>query len=402
MNLGKKIFCRVFQKVMHLLIPLFPYREPKLLKDIEEIINILETKNIQNIMLVTGKRIRCSGLTESLEKLLIEHHILCTVYDGTLPNPTSMNIEEAYSLYVSNNCQAIIAFGGGSVMDCAKALGAQIVKPKMSLKKMQGLIKIRKKLPLLIAIPTTAGSGSEATVASVIVDSASHHKYVINDFCLIPEYAVMLPSVTMALPKNITAITGMDALTHAVEVYVGRSMTKKSKKASEEAIKLIFDNLELAYNDGKNLEARRNMLHASYLAGTAFTKSYVGYVHALAHPLGGRYGVAHGLANAVLLPYVLRAYGDSITLKLAQLAKLVGLVEGNISNEEAAEVFISRIEEMNYKMDIPSKLDCVRKNDISEMAQLADREANPLYPVPVLWDAKELEKLYFLICDDVN
>ena len=203
MNLAKKIYCRIFQKVMHILIPFFPYREPKLLNDISNIIDILYEKKIKNVMLVTGKRIRGNGLTEPLEQLLNNHNISCTIYDETLPNPTSKNVEEAKILYISNECEAIIAFGGGSVMDCAKALGAQIVKPKMSLKKMQGLIKIRKKFPLLIAIPTTAGSGSEATVASVIVDSETHHKYVINDFCLIPEYAVMLPSVTMALPKYI-------------------------------------------------------------------------------------------------------------------------------------------------------------------------------------------------------
>lgn len=400
MRFGKKIICRIFQRTMHILIPFFPYREPKLLNGIEGIIDVLKDKNIQNIMLVSGKRIRASGLTLSLEKLLEDNGILCTIYDGTLPNPTSENVEEAKSLYLSNRCQGIVAFGGGSVMDCAKALGAMIVRPKKSLKKMQGLIKIRKKLPLLIAIPTTAGSGSEATVAAVIVDSETHHKYVISDFCLIPHYAVMLPSVTVGLPKHITATTGMDALTHAVEVYVGRSKTRKSKKAAEEAVKLIFNNLVKAYNNGEDLEARKNMLHASYLAGTAFTKSYVGYVHAVAHPLGGRYAVAHGLANAVLLPHVLRAYGASVYKSLSHLAKVVGLVDENTNKKFAAEAFIAHIENLNNQMEIPTKLDCVCKIDIPEMAKLADKEANPLYPVPVLWDAKELEKLYLMICEE--
>lgn len=400
MNIVKKIYCRSFQKVMRILIPFMPYREPKLLNNIEDIVNVIKEKNIQNVMLVTGEKIRGRGLTLPLETCLKENDILCSVYDGTLQNPTSDNVEEAKTLYLENNCQGIIAFGGGSVMDCAKALGAMIVRPKKSLKKMQGLIKIRRKLPLLIAVPTTAGSGSETTVACVIVDSKTHHKYVINDFCLIPRYAAMLPSVTVGLPKHITAITGMDALTHAVEVYVGKAKTKKSKKAAEEAIKLIFDNLETAYNNPENLEARKNMLHASNLAGTAFTKSYVGYVHAAAHPLGGKYGVAHGLANAVLLPHVLRAYGSSVFKTLSYLAKLVGIADENTPKEEAAIIFISTIEQMNKRMDIPTKLDCVRKEDISEMAKYADKEANPLYPVPVLWNAKELEKLYLLISNE--
>ena len=231
MNLFKRIYCRTFQKIMHLLIPLFPYREPKLLNGYEGIVGVLKDKKIDSVILVTGKRVRGCGLTSALEELLKENNIMCIVYDNTLQNPTSNNVEEARRLYLENNCGALIAFGGGSVMDCAKALGARIVRPKKLLKKMQGLIKVRKKLPPFFAIPTTAGSGSEATVASVIVDSQTNHKYIINDFCLIPHYAVIDPDVTVTLPKNITAITGMDALTHAVEVYVGKSMTRKSKKS---------------------------------------------------------------------------------------------------------------------------------------------------------------------------
>lgn len=400
MNIFKKIYCRVFQKVMRLLIPLFPYREPDLLNEIEDVLNVLKDKKIERVMLVTDKGIRGLGLTNPLEKQLIEEGICCIVYDETLPNPTSKNVEDALIKYKNNNCEAIIAFGGGSAMDCAKALGARIVRPRLPLKKMQGLIKIRKRLPLLIAVPTTAGTGSETTVASVIVDEKTHHKYVINDFCLIPHYALLTPEVTMSLPKHLTATTGMDALTHAVEVYVGKSMTKKTKKAAEEAVKLIFENLEKAYNNGSDLLARRNMLRASYLAGTAFTKSYVGYVHAVAHTLGGKYGVPHGLANAVLLPHVLRAYGKHATKPLAKLARAIGLVDENMADTEAREVLISRIEEMNSRMQIPTKLSCVKKEDIPYMAMLADKEANPLYPVPILWNAKELEKIYLLVCEE--
>jgi len=384
---------------MHILIPFFPYREPILLDEFIGVIDVIKNVHkIQNVMIVTDKTIRKLGLTSTLEKLFKENNIIYTIYDGTVPNPTSDNVEEAKTLYLENECMGIVAIGGGSVIDCAKALGAQISKPNKSLNKMEGLIKIRKRIPLLIAVPTTAGSGSETTVASVIVDSKTHHKYVINDFCLIPMYAVMAPSVTIGLPKHVTSTTGMDALTHAIEAYIGNSRTKKSKKAAIEAVKLIFENLEKAYINGNDLVARKNMLYAAYLAGTAFTKSYVGYVHAVAHTLGGKYGVAHGLANAVLLPHTLRAYGKRITKKLAQLAKVIGFIEVDVSDEDAAELFISHIEKMNENMLIPTKLDCVNKDDISGLAKLADKEANPLYPVPVLWDNKELEKLYLSIC----
>lgn len=400
MNTSRRIFCRAFQRVMHLLIPVFPYREPNLLGSIEEIAKLLKKNKINKVLLVTDKGIRGLGLTASLEADLAENEILCKVYDDTVPNPTSDNVEAALELYKSNDCQAIIAFGGGSSMDCAKVVGARAVCPKKPLNKMEGLIKIRKRIPLLIAVPTTAGTGSETTVASVIVDSETHHKYVINDFCLIPGYAVLDPKITSGLPPHLTATTGMDALTHAIEVYVGRSMTKSSKAAAQKAVKLIFENIEKAYVDGADLDARENMLYASYLAGTAFTKSYVGYVHAVAHTLGGKYGVAHGHANAVLLPIVLRAYGESVHKSLAELAKITGIADKDSTDAEAAEVIISRIEKMNERMGIPKKLECIIREDVPSMAKLADKEANPLYPVPVLWDAEELESLYLLACDE--
>lgn len=402
MNTAKKVFCRAFQKVMHLLIPVFPYREPATLDGIEAITDLLKGNEMNRVLLVTDKGIRGLGLTAPLEKHLEENGITCHVYDKTVPNPTSANVEEALELYKSGDCQALIAFGGGSSMDCAKVVGARVVCPNKPLNKMAGLIKICRRLPLLIAVPTTAGTGSETTVASVIVDSETHHKYVINDFCLIPKYAVLDSGITTGLPGFLTATTGMDALTHAVEVYVGRSKTRGTKAASIEAVKLIFENLETAYADGKNLDARRNMLRASYLAGTAFTKSYVGYVHAVAHTLGGKYGVAHGLANAVLLPHVLRAYGESAHASLAELAVAVGLVEEGTPVAEAAEKIISHIEGMNERMNIPTKLDCIKREDIPAMAILADKEANPLYPVPTLWDATELEALYLRAYDESN
>ena len=394
MNIFRRLFCRVFQGGMRILLPLFPYREPRLLADEAEAAQVLCDGGVRRVMLVAGKTVRSHGLTASLEAALASAGVAVTVYDGTQPNPTSDNVEEAIGLYLREGCEGLIALGGGSAMDCAKAVGARIVRPKKSLKSMAGLIKIRRRLPPFIAIPTTAGSGSETTVASVIVDSATHHKYVINDFCLIPHYALMLPELTVGLPRGLTATTGMDALTHAVEAYIGRSRTRGTSRAAKEAVRLIFENLERAYLDGTDLEARRNMLYASYLAGTAFTKSYVGYVHAVAHTLGGKYGIAHGLANAVLLPKVLRAYGSHAVRPLAELARASGLATSDVSDTEACRMFISRIEEMNAGMNIPEGLDCILEEDIASMARLADKEANPLYPVPVLWNASELEALY--------
>ena len=393
MNILKKIYCRAFQITMRALIPVFPYREPKLLSGASEIADTLERHGIGKVMLFVSRSVRARGLTSELEGLLSKKNISAVIYDGTRPDPTSANVEEAREIYVNGGCEAIIAFGGGSVMDCAKAVGARIVCPKKPLRKMAGLIKIRRRLPLFIAVPTTAGTGSEVTVASVIVDAETHHKYVINDFSLIPHYAALLPEVTVGLPPHLTATTGMDALTHAVEAYIGRSRTKDTTRQAEESVKLILENLEKAYNDGTDISARENMLRASYLAGCAFTKSYVGYVHAVAHTLGGKYGVAHGLANAILLPKILRAYGDSVVSPLARLAEVCGIANGD-SPKARANAFIERIEAMNERMQIPASFDCISVDDIPLMAKTAEREANPLYPVPTLWGADELSRIY--------
>lgn len=287
-------------------------------------------------------------------------------------------------------------------MDCAKAVGARVAKPKQSLARMKGILKVHKKLPLLIAIPTTAGTGSETTLAAVITDADTRHKYAINDFPLIPRYAVLDPKVTISLPPSITATTGMDALTHAVEAFIGNSTTYGTRKNALMAVQLIFENIDTVYNDGKNVSARRNMLHASFYAGCAFTKSYVGYVHAVAHSLGGEYNVPHGLANAVILPFVLEAYGESIHKKLHKLAVAAGISKADTPVSESAAAFIQAIKDMKQRFHIGDHIPEIQDVDIPKLAHYADKEANPLYPVPVLMDKRELEQFYYQLMDDTQ
>lgn len=395
MKLCKKIYCRTFQFVFKCALPILPYREPKILHTNEEICNVLKESEISKVLLVTDKGIRGLGLTESLEKDLGESGIDVFVYDETVANPTTANVEDALKMYKENDCQAIVAFGGGSAMDCAKATGARVARPKKSLSKMKGILKVGRKIPLLIAIPTTAGTGSETTLAAVITDSETRHKYAINDFPLIPKYAGLMPELTIGLPKSITATTGMDALTHAIEAYIGRSTTKETRKCALSAVKAIFENLPIAYVDGENLQARENMLVASFNAGLAFTKSYVGYVHAVAHSLGGKYNIPHGLANAVILPYVLRAYGRKIYKKLWEMGVYANLFPSSIPIEVGAKIFIESVESLNRNMGIGTSIPEIQESDIEELAKTAEKEANPLYPVPVLWTAKDLEKIYY-------
>lgn len=395
MNLFKKIYCRTFQTVFKLALPILPYREPKILKTNDDIVEVLKNNKIGSVLLVTDKGIKNLMLTKPLEDEIISNDIKLTIFDDTVANPTTKNVEDAVKLYKENNCKAIIAFGGGSAMDCAKATGARVANPKKSLGQMRGILKVRKKLPLLIAVPTTAGTGSETTLASVITDSETRHKYAINDFPLIPKYAMLNAELTVGLPKHITATTGMDALTHAIEAYIGRSSTKQTRKCALYAVKTIFENLLEAYNNPTNIEAREKLLLASYNAGIAFTKSYVGYVHAIAHSLGGKYNVAHGLANAIILPYVLKKFGRKIYKKLWQMGLYVRLFDKNESIEVGAKIFIEKIEEMNSQMGIGTSIKEIQEKDIPSLAQTAEKEANPLYPVPVLYTAKQLEQIYY-------
>ena len=400
MNTIKKIYCRTFQTVFRIAIPLLPYRKPKRLNGADDVLALLKKKQINSVMLITDESIRSYGITSELEHKLAKGRIKLTVYDKTVANPTTKNVEDARLLYLSNNCKALIGFGGGSSIDCAKAVGARIARPDKPLSKMEGILKVHKKLPLLIAIPTTAGTGSETTLASVITDADTRHKYPINDFPLIPKYAVLDPEVTRNLPPSLTATTGMDALTHAVEAYIGRSTTAGTRKDSIKAVQLIFKYIYAAYTDGNNMTARKNMLYAAYLAGSAFTKSYVGYVHAVAHSLGGKYNTPHGLANAVLLPYVLEAYGSSIWHKLHTLAVSAGLASENDTMEEGAKKFIDAIKELQIKLGIGNKIKGIVKEDVKELAKTAEKEGNPLYPVPVLMTAAELEQFYYDVMED--
>ncbi len=396
MNIFKKIYCRTFQICFRIALPILPYREPELIHGFDGIPQVLKKHNINRILLVTDPGIYSLGLTRDLEQILSDANIFYHIYKDTVANPTTQNVEDARNQYIHNQCQALIAFGGGSSMDCAKGIGARLARPGKSLAQMGGILKVVKKTPMIIAIPTTAGTGSETTLAAVITEPEKNHKYAINDFPLIPSYAVLEPAVTLNLPPQLTATTGMDALTHAIEAYIGRSTTRQTRAASIEAIQLIFDNLIPAYKDGHNIEARTNMLRASYLAGTAFTKSYVGYVHAVAHSLGGRYGIAHGLANSVLLPIVLEQYGKAAYKKLAQLARTTH-ISNDASDKEAALALIAHIREMNHVMQIPDTLSGIRKEDILSLAKHAEKEGNPLYPVPVLWDTEQLEQIYYIV-----
>lgn len=389
----KKAYYRAFQKVMKIAMFAFDWSEPLLLEGpgaIKKLPDLIKSKGLKNVLIVTDKGLMSLHILDGLFAKLEETGIEYVVYDGTQPNPTIDNIEDARQLYLDNNCEGVIAFGGGSPMDCAKATAARITNPKLPVRKMRGVLKLHHKLPPLFAVPTTAGTGSETTLAAVVTDPATHEKNAINDPRLRPKYAVLDPELTLGLPPHITSTTGMDALTHAVEAYIGRSNVKSTEHYAELATRLIYANLEEVYNNGKNIEARNAMLKASYYAGMAFTRAYVGYVHAIAHNLGGFYGVPHGLANAIILPYVLEYYGETAHARLAKLAVIAG-VKTDGTDAEKAEAFIESIKQLNRNMNIPDKFDMIKEEDIPTIVQRALKEGNPLYPVPKIMDAADCE-----------
>ena len=394
MNPIKAIYCRSVQAVLRAALPVLPYREPQVFHSCGELSTVFQKENIRRVLIVTDAGIVRSGIAAQLEAVLDEDDISYAVYDQTRPNPTVVNVEQALSLYRRYRCQALIAIGGGSSMDCAKAVGARLARPGTPLGKLKGTLRILRPLPTLIAIPTTAGTGSETTLAAVITDTQAQHKYVMNDFVLIPKYAVLDARLTLSLPPHLTATTGMDALTHAVEAYIGRSTTRQTRQEALEATRLVFANVERAYRNGKDYEARSNMLTAAYRAGIAFSRSYVGYVHAVAHSLGGQYNIPHGLANAVLLPYVLESYGSCIHRKLHDLAVAAGVASPQEEDAGAAAKFIRAIRQLNARMGIPETLAGIRPEDIPVMAAHAEKEANPLYPVPRLMTREELTFFY--------
>ena len=394
----KVLYFRSYQFILRLASYFLGIKEPKVISKegaIKEAPKLIKEKNLSKPLVVTDKGIHQIGLLSPLFESLKDNKLEYAYFYDVVANPTIKNVNDGLKVFKDNNCDSIIVVGGGSAMDCAKMIGALAVKKNASVEKLKGILKVRKALPFLIAVPTTAGTGSETTLAAVIVNEETHHKYAINDPHLIPKYALLDPTLLVGLPPKITSTTGMDALTHAVEAYIGRSNTKKTKKCALEAIKLIHENLFESYKNGQNLVSRENMQKASYLAGVAFTRAYVGYVHAIAHSLGGKYNVPHGLANAIILPYVLEEFGKKAYKKLAELSDLLSLCEKSSTKEEKAKSFIAWIKELNRSMEIPEKFDIIfNEKDVDEMIKNALKEANPLYPVPKEFFREDFERIY--------
>lgn len=392
-----KIYSRAYQGIMKSTAHLLNWQPPTVMNCvgcIDRLAPKLTEENIKKVLIVTDEGIVKAGLLDKMLDSLNEENIIYFIYKGTVANPTTENIKEAVNVYNEQNCDGIIGFGGGSAIDCAKGTGIAAAKNTTDFSRFKGVLKVRKKLPYFVAVPTTAGTGSEATIAAVITDSETKEKYAIIDTKLMPDAAVLDPELLLGLPQHMTAFSGMDALTHAVEAYLSRSNTKQTKMLSEEAIELIYDNLYKSYDNGQDIQARTNMQRASYFAGKAFTRAYVGNVHAMAHALGARYNVQHGQAVSIILPYILEEYGEVVHCKLAHLGDIAKVTEEGDSIEVKAEKFIESIKELNTKMDVGTKFKELKNEDLKSLADAAYSEANPLYPVPVMFSKSDFIRMY--------
>lgn len=416
-----RLFCRIYQGAMKVGMYMLPWHTPEVIEDRADSDRLLEDikrREVERLLVVMGPNMMKRGLPVPMLEKLRANGIECEVFDRLTSDPTDAQVEEGVRLYNEKNAQGIILFGGGSPMDCGKAIAARIARPDRTIAELQGVLKVRsrRKVPVMWAIPTTSGTGSEATMAAVITDHQTHRKKSINDMAIIPHVCVLDAGLTVGLPPDITAYTGMDALCHAVEAYTNNAYnTALEKKMAKDAVKLIYENLEGAYENGSDMEKRQNMQRAAFYAGRAFTRGCVGYVHAIGHAVGGLYGVPHGKAMAILLPHVLKAFGSSAEAKLAELADHCGLsaeygvdhdgrtggcacpaygaMKGKTTNNGKARLFIEWIENTKRSMDIPDRFDCIKEEDVETIAKWADAEANPLYPVPKIFDRKQLEDL---------
>ncbi len=351
----------------------------------------------QRLLIVTDGVIARLGLLKGLTDALAAGGAAYTVFDEITPDAPIPLIERGIGCYKDNDCDAIVAVGGGSSIDAAKAIAAAVANPRKSLRSLAGYYKgLRTPVPIY-AVPTTAGTGSEVTVAAVIADPERQSKLVIVDTRLVPRMAALDPTLMTGLPPAITAATGIDALTHAVEAFVGQWATPYTDGLALAAVGMIFDNLRTACRDGANLDARENMSLASTYAGMAFTRANVGYVHAIAHQFGGRYHTPHGLANAIMLPHVLRFSAPAVPQRLARLALRARLGHEGERDDELARKFIEGVEALNRDIGIPTTLAALREADIPALAKAALHEAHTGYPVPRYMTQAECEQMIRLV-----
>ncbi|WP_199482903.1 iron-containing alcohol dehydrogenase [Vibrio owensii] len=357
---------------------------------IHELTEAIADLGFKKLLLVTDEGLVKIGMAEQVAESARTRGLDVALYAEVKPDPTYDQVEGGLNVYLESGCDAILALGGGSAMDCAKVIAARVTNKK-SIKRLAGLFRVWRTLAPLFVIPTTSGTGSEVTVAAVVSEPDTHHKTPLMDPKLVPLMAALDANLLVGLPAKITADTGIDALTHAIEAYISRNATTETKAYSVAAIKLIFQYLPRAVEEGGDIQARQKMAMASYYAGLAFTKASLGYVHAFAHNLGAKYGLPHGMANGLALLPVLRFSFSEIEPQLTALSEALMDVQSEAMPN--AQAFLERLEGLYNEIGIEQTSSLLKTSDTDELVTLILKEAHWNYPVPKFMNEEECAQL---------
>ncbi len=363
----------------------------------KEVGQILATSQVKKVLIMTDSILLGLGLLDGMLESIKAFDIDPVVFDKVKPDPTFGITEAALELYKSSRCEAVVAFGGGSCIDSSKTVAAAAAN-NCTPRELEGLLKVKKEAVPFIAIPTTAGTGSEVTLAAVISDDTTHKKTLILSPKIVPKVAILDPELTTGLPPHITSSTALDALTHALEAYTNTYATEETDALALKAINLICNNVIVAYKDPTNLVAREALLMGSFYAGMAFTRTFVGYVHAFAHNIGSNYGIPHGLACGTVLPHVMESYLDVSKDRFAYLSDFLGLTTGSQSLNSKATVFIDYLYDLNNQLGIPPRLEKFPKEGIAKVLDAAFAECHGTYPVPYYYSKAEAFSILNRVC----
>ncbi|EKM27677.1 iron-containing alcohol dehydrogenase [Vibrio sp. HENC-03] len=357
---------------------------------IHDLTEAIADLGFKKLLLVTDEGLVKIGMAEQVAESARTRGLDVALYAEVKPDPTYDQVERGLNVYLESGCDAILALGGGSAMDCAKVIAARVTNKK-SIKRLAGLFRVWKTPAPLFVIPTTSGTGSEVTVAAVVSEPDTHHKTPLMDPKLVPLMAALDANLLVGLPAKITADTGIDAVTHAIEAYISRNATTETKAYSVAAIKLIFQYLPRAVEEGSDVQARQKMAMASYYAGLAFTKASLGYVHAFAHNLGAKYGLPHGMANGLALLPVLRFSFSEIEPQLAALSE--ALIDVQSEAMPNAQAFLERLEGLYNEIGIEQTSSLLKTSDTDELVTLILKEAHWNYPVPKFMNEEDCAQL---------
>ncbi|MFL0906451.1 iron-containing alcohol dehydrogenase [Vibrio parahaemolyticus] len=388
----KHCLYRSYTKGLKIAAYVLPLPRPTLFSGsgaVSELLEAISDLGFRRLLLVTDEGLVRIGMVGKVLELTQRLGLQVGVFSEVKPDPTYDQVEDGLRAYNASQSEAILALGGGSAIDCAKVIAAR-VSNKRSIKKLSGLFKVWRTPAPLFVIPTTSGTGSEVTIAAVVSDPNTHLKTPLMDPKLVPIMAALDPDLLIGLPAKITADTGIDALTHAVEAYISRNATPETQAYSVAAIKLIFRYLPKAVAQGGDIEARYKMAMASYYAGLAFTKASLGYVHAFAHNLGARYGLPHGMANGLALLPVLKFSLPEIEDELRTLAEKTNI---NTKDKPSAEHFLEQIESLYDAIGIEKCTTAIKQDDIEDLVDLILKEAHWNYPVPKFMNSEECARL---------